>query len=445
MRKKPGKPFKLTPEQQDDVCNLAIGGIPPELLADKFGVCRLTILRTVRRRFPKGTLRSGRRRKLTPELEKTATERLRSGATVKAVAAELGLRISLVSSFASRLRRMDAQRERMKRRSDRFLSFDEREEVSRGLLAGESLSEIARRLNRSTSTISREVKKSGGRRGYRAWRAEDRASHARRRPKQAKLASNKILRARVVKGLRNFWSPEQISADLRRESPDDRTMQVSHETIYQSLYVQGRGALRAELKAYLRWKRVNRRKRAESAGEKRRFIDEMVMISERPAEVENRAVPGHWEGDLIIGRGGKSAVATLVERHSRYVMLAALPNGRNAEEVETALTGLIQRLPVELRKTLTWDQGTEMAKHASFTVASGVQVYFCDPHSPWQRGSNENTNGLLRQFLPRTTELNRKSQAELDEIARLLNDRPRQTLKWMRPSEVLNRAVATTA
>lgn len=321
-------------------------------------------------------------------------------------------------------------------RSPLRLSLAEREEISRGLSAGESYRAIGRRLGRAASTISREVRANDGRRRYRAWRAERRRDRAARRRRTAKLARNPRLRARVEALLARRWSPQQIAARLRREHPVDREMQVSHETIYRSLFVQGRGALRRELRRYLRTGRVRRRARGERVGGGP--IRDMVMISERPAEVGDRAVPGHWEGDLLLGADNQSAIGTLVERRTRFVMLVALPDGHTAPEMRDRLAERILRLPAELRRSLTWDQGREMAEHVRFTVATGVQVYFCDPRSPWQRGSNENTNGLLRQYFPRGTDFAAHDQTHLDAVAAELNGRPRQTLGWMTPSEALD-------
>ena len=323
------------------------------------------------------------------------------------------------------------------------LSLPEREEISRGLGAGDSLREIAGRLHRAPSTVSREVTGNGGRSAYRAWRAEHRAVARARRPKPAKLAANPRLRALVELLLAARWSPEQIAARLRHDHREQPEMWVSPETIYQSLFVQGRGALRAELARCLRSGRTQRRARGRRPVGRGRIAD-MVLISERPAEVEDRAVPGHWEGDLIIGRAQQSAIATLVERRTRYVMLVALPDGRTADRVRDALAERIVTLPDQLRRSLTWDQGKEMSGHVRFTVETGVQVYFCYPHSPWQRGSNENTNGLLRQYFPKGTDLSAHDQDHLDAVARELNGRPRQTLGWLTPSEVFAEAVAST-
>ncbi len=326
-------------------------------------------------------------------------------------------------------------------RSTLRLSNAEREEISRGLRGGESLRRIAARLARPPSTVSREVARNGGRQRYRAHLAEERAVRSARRPRRAKLARNRPLRRTVERLLELRWSPQQIAWQLRQDHPHEPEMWVSHETIYQSLFVQGRGALRAELARCLRTGRARRR----PAGRARPpTVADMVLISERPAEVTDRAVPGHWEGDLIIGKGSRSAIGTLVERQTRFVMLVALPHGRTAEAVRTALAERILSLPSELRRSLTWDQGKEMAEHVRFTVETGVQVYFCDPHSPWQRGSNENTNGLLRQYFPKGTDLSVHSQAHLDAVARELNGRPRQTLGWLKPSEALAKVVALT-
>lgn len=320
----------------------------------------------------------------------------------------------------------------------------DREEIRSGLDAGESFAVIARRLGRVTSTVSREVAANGGREGYAGWRAHRRASDQARRPKVAKLAGCLRLRAQVETWLEDEqWSPVQISAQLRLEFPDDPMMRVSPETIYQSLYVQGRGALRKELAACLRTGRAVRRNR--SRIDKRGRIADMVMISERPAEIEDRAVPGHWEGDLIIGKNNRSAVGTLVERSTRYVMLLHLPGDYTAEAVRSAMTAKIKTLPEHLMRSITWDQGKEMTGHAAFTVDTGIDVYFCDPHSPWQRGSNENTNGLLRQWMPKGTDLSIHTAEDLDAFAYKLNNRPRQTLGWMKPSQALAQLVAPTA
>jgi len=325
-------------------------------------------------------------------------------------------------------------------RSPLRLSLDEREEISRGLVAGESLRSIASRLGRSPSTVSREVARHGGVRGYRAASADRRAVRATRRPKRCKLAVNDRLRVVVEAKLEEDWAPEQISGWLVRAFPDEPEMRVSHETIYLSLFVQARGALRKELAHHLRTRRSSRRPRGYSPINGQGQLRETVHISERPAEANDRAVPGHWEGDLIFGKG-MTAVATLVERKTRFVMLIGLPNGHTADVVADALAAKIVELPEQLRRSITWDHGKEMAQHARFSVATGVPVYFCDPRSPWQRGSNENTNGLLRQYLPKKMNLRDRTQAELDAIAERLNGRPRQTLGFRSPSQALDEAL----
>ena len=325
------------------------------------------------------------------------------------------------------------------------LSLAEREEISRWLKSAESFAAIARGLARSTSTVSREVKENGGRARYRAWAADRRADGRAVRPKPTKLSRSPGLVAYVENGLELEWSPEQISNRVIDEFPDDPEMRVSPETIYKELFVQGRGSLRKELATCLRSGRARRRPRTRRNGGDGKIIDK-VMISERPAEVEDRAVPGHWEGDLIIGKNGKSAIGTLVERSTRFVMLLHLDGDRSAETVREAMAAKIATLPEALRRSITWDQGIEMAQHARFTVDSGVQIYFCDPHAPWQRGTNENTNGLLRQYFPKGTDLSKFTEADLDAVADRLNGRPRKTLRWQTPAETLNETiVALTA
>jgi IS30 family transposase len=303
------------------------------------------------------------------------------------------------------------------------LTIAEREEILVGIRAQESLSAIARRLERSPSTVTREVATNGGREAYSAWRAHRRARAEARRPKPCKLVAGR-LRDAVATRLQGLWSPQEIAQRLPLDFPDDQEMRVSHETIYQSLFVQGRGELRRELARCLRTGRAARRPRGTL--ERRGRLPGMVMIADRPAEVDDRAVPGHWEGDLILGTNGRSAVGTLVERTTRLVLLLHLENGRSADSVDAAMRKAIATLPEELRRTITWDQGAEMANHASFTTDTGIQIYFCDPHSPWQRGSNENTNGLLRQYLPKSTDLSLHTAADLLEIQRSLNGRPRK-------------------
>jgi len=323
-----------------------------------------------------------------------------------------------------------------RRRSERHLSLYEREEISRGVAAGDSLRMVAARLGRSPSTIGRELARNGGRHRYRAHHADRAALRRARRPKPSKLAENPELRQVVEEKLEDWWSPQQVVLWLKRTYPDNPEMWVSHETIYLSLFVQGKGGLRRALTECLRTGRAYRRPKTKRAPSGKGRIVDPVMISERPAEVEDRAVPGHWEGDLIMGKR-QTAIGTLVERWSRFVMLFPLPDGHTAEAVRTALAAAVQRLPEQLWKSLTWDQGKEMAQHAQFSIDTGVDVYFCDPKSPWQRGTNENTNGLLRQYFPKGTDMSLLTQADLDEAARSLNGRPRQTLDGMSPSEKL--------
>jgi len=330
------------------------------------------------------------------------------------------------------------------RRSALRLSLAEREEISRGVVADDSCRAIARRIGRAPSTVSREVATNGGRHRYRACRAEPGAWGRARRPKPAKLVTCPQLRQVVEAKLALRWSPQQIAGWLARTYPDDRELQVSHETIYLSLFVQPRGALRKELTRYLRSRRMVRRPRAARAAPGQGQLRNAVNISARPAEAADRAVPGHWEGDLMLGLRN-SAIATLVERSSRFTVLVGLPNGRSSEPVLTALAARIVTLPEQLLRSLTWDQGKEMAQHARFTIDTGLKIYICDPRSPWQRGTNENTNGLLRQYFPKGTDLAAVTQGELDAVAAELNGRPRQTLHWLSPSEKFAEAVAMTA
>src|SRR5215203_2488962 len=321
------------------------------------------------------------------------------------------------------------------------LGIADREEILVGLRAGESLNAIGRQLGRSVSTVSREVASNGGRDRYSAWSAHQRARERARRPKPCKLRAGP-LRDEVARRLLELWSPDEIARRLPLDFPDDTEMRVSHETIYQSLFVQGRGELRRELARCLRSGRATRRPRGVRDGRGR--LPGMVNISERPAEADDRAVPGHWEGDIILGQGGRSAVGTLVERSTRLVLLLHLADGRSALNVDAAMREAIATLPEELRRSITWDQGAEMANHARFTVETGIPIYFCDPHAPWQRGSNENTNGLLRQYLPKGTDLSRHTAADLLDIQRSLNGRPRKTLDYLTPSEKYAQVVATT-
>jgi IS30 family transposase len=319
------------------------------------------------------------------------------------------------------------------------LSILEREQILLGVHRGESMRSIARALGRAPSTVSRELAVNGGRAGYAAWHAHQRARASARRPKPYKLRTGKLL-DEVSRRLVALWSPQEI---LRLDYPSDPAMRVSHETIYQSLFVQGRGELRRELARCLRSGRTVRRAHGRVDGRGR--LPGMVMISERPPEVADRAVPGHWEGDIILGHGGRSAVGTLVERTTRFVLLLHLAGGRSADVLENAMRTTITALPEHLRRTITWDQGTEMANHARFTLATGIPIYFCDPHAPWQRGSNENTNGLLRQYLPKGTDLSQHTPADLRAIQDSLNGRPRATLGYLTPSEKFTQLVAVTA
>jgi len=360
-------------------------------------------------------------------------DRWQAGDAYRLIGRDLGRSAGSIRAFVES---WGGVRPRVRRRSSRHLSLVEREEISRGVAAGDSLRMVAARLGRAASTISRELARNGGRGEYRAYRADRRTWRRARRPKPSKLANNPQLRAVVEDKLDQWWSPEQVARWLRRSYPSDQEMQVSHETIYLSLFIQGKGALRKELAQCLRTGRAYRRPKTKRAPSGKGQIVNPVMISERPAEVEDRAVPGHWEGDLLMGKR-QTAIGTLVERHTRYVMLFGLPDGNTAEAVRTALAETVQRLPEHLWQSLTWDQGKEMAQHAQFTVDTGVQVYFCDPKSPWQRGSNENTNGLLRQYFPKGTDMSLLTQADLDAAAHSLNGRPRQTLDWMTPSDKL--------
>ena len=328
--------------------------------------------------------------------------------------------------------------------SGRYLSVAEREEIALGLAREESYRQIGRRLGRPASTISREVARNGCRGRYRALAAQAQADARAARPKTAKLAGNAELRGWVQDKLEKNWSPEQVSVMLTAGFPDRPEMRVSHETIYQAIYVQGRGALRRELAARLRTGRALRKPRRKE-GERRGKIPGMVMISQRPAEAADRAVPGHWEGDLIIGAANKSAIGTLVERATRFVMLLHLPDGYGPEQVAAAMTQAMGGLPDAIRRSLTWDQGSEMAGHAQIAVDADLDIYFCDPHSPWQRGTNENTNGLLRQYFPKGTNLSVHSREHLAAVADQLNSRPRKTLGWKTPAQALDDFLAGAA
>ena len=377
---------------------------------------------------------------LTVEQRQLALRLKASGLSLREIGPHVGCSHQSVALIARHESRRPVRRDGWAPGPGR-LTLADREEIILGLRAGESFTVIAARLGKAVSTVSREVAANGGRDQYRAWRAHARAREQARRPKTPKLACPQLA-AQVATWLDQWWSPVQIARRLRIEYPGDPMMRVSHETIYQALYVQGRGELRRELARCLRTGRAKRRPRGRDG--RSGHIKDMVMISERPAEAEDRAVPGHWEGDLIIGKDCKSAVGTLVERTTRYVLLLHLPEGRDARLVEQAMRQVIGTLPAALARTITWDQGIEMSFHAQFTIATGIPVYFCDPHAPWQRGSNENTNGLLRQYLPKGTDLSVHSAADLARIAASLNDRPRKTLGFMKPSEKLAELLAHT-
>jgi IS30 family transposase len=373
-------------------------------------------------------------RRLSPADEDEIWARLRAGHAAKPTARALGWSTSGVRGY---LERCGGIRPVPRRRSPVRLSLGEREEISRGLAAGVSLRVIAAGLGRAPSTISREVAAHGGRDRYRAGPADQQAWARARRPQACKLATHPGLSAMVAEKLQQEqWSPRQIAGWLKMTYPDEVEMQVSHETIYRTLFIQSRGALRKELTKHLRTGRVIRRPAGTRLPDGRGGRPGILNISERPAEAVDRAVPGHWEGDLVFGKR-MSPVATLVERSTRFVMLVALPGGHKADLVAEALAAKITTLPAALTRSLTWDQGHEMAEHVRFTQDTGIEVYFCDPRSPWQRGSNENTNGLLRQYLPRTLDFRTLTQADFDTIADKLNGRPRQTLGFKTPSQAL--------
>jgi IS30 family transposase len=331
----------------------------------------------------------------------------------------------------------------VRHRSQRTLTLAEREDISRGIASGSSIREIARGLERAASTVSREVARHGGRLLYRASEADRRAWESALRPRLCLLALHRKLRTIVASKLILDWSPEQISGWLKIRYPNNESMRVSHETIYRSLFIQARGVLKKELMQHLRSRRLIRRSQhARAGGQSRGQIVDAISIRERPAEVEDRAIPGHWEGDLLSGTKN-SHIATLVERHSRFTILVKVPS-KDTASVVAALSRHVRKLPASLRRSLTWDRGLELAKHKSFTVATKVNVYFCDPQSPWQRGTNENTNGLLRQYFPRKTDLSGHSQADLDKVALRLNQRPRKTLGFESPASKLQASVAST-
>lgn len=376
----------------------------------------------------------------TDELKSYIWDRYQRGDALKAIGRSIDRSSSSIHGL---LLRTGGIRPRDRQRSSQALSLAEREEISRGLVSGCSIRAIAVQLDRAPSTVSREVKRNGGVQSYRATSADLNAWDRSQRPKVCKLVQNRPLCRVVEMKLRRKWSPEQIAGWLKIEYPGDEWNQVSHETIYRSLFIQARGAFKKELQAYLRSKRSIRRARTSTLKDDGLGgMPNAVTIRERPASVEDRAVPGHWEGDLIEGTG-KTCIATLVERHSRYLMLAKLDN-KKTQTVVDALIKQAHKLPDELYKSLTWDRGTEMTGHERFTLATDIKVFFCDPQSPWQRGSNENTNGLLRQYFPKGTDLSVHSQAKLSAVARQLNERPRKTLGYETPAARFNACVAST-
>jgi IS30 family transposase len=381
-----------------------------------------------------------RRRYFTQAEMSEVWDRWETGESLNSIARGLERGHSAVQGMLSRT---GGIRPAARCRSCFALTLAEREEISRGIAAGDSLRAMAALLGRAPSTISREVNRNGGRGHYRANRADEAAWERARRPKTCKLAQNPAA-ARLVAGkLMKRWSPQQIAAWLKRSYPDDESFQVSHETIYLSLYIQARGALKKELIQYLRRSRAMRRSRhhTQKGPEKGRIVG-AVSISERPAEAADRAVPGHWEGDLLCGTRD-SQIATLVERQTRYLMLVRVPS-KDTETVIKALIRQAHKLPKELYKSLTWDRGSEMANHHKFSLATDIKVYFCDPQQPWQRGSNENTNGLLRQYFPKGMDLSNVHQNRLNAVARELNERPRETLDFYSPAEKFNECVAST-
>ena len=375
------------------------------------------------------------RPRVSRELERRFWRLIRGGSSVKAAARSAGVSLSVASGWFADGGGVPTIE--LTEPGGRYLSMSEREDIAVWREQQVPIREIGRRLGRDPATISREVRRNKSpSRPYRATVAQEFAEARARRPKPRRLAVYLPLRDHVQAKLKQRWSPQQISARLPADFPDDERMRISHEAIYQALYVQGRGGLRRELTACLRTGRALRRPQRR-ADERRERIKDKVMISERPAEVADRAVPGHWEGDLILGQNNKSAIGTLVERTTRFTMLLHLPDGHGATQVRDAITDTITTLPEALRRSLTWDQGIELAEHRQLTVAANLPVYFCDPHSPWQRGTNENTNGLLRQYFPKGTDLSVHTPQRLAEVADELNGRPRQTLGWRNPAEAL--------
>lgn len=385
---------------------------------------------------------SNRKRRHYTESEKVEMwDRWREGESLNEIGRAFGIQGH--SSIQNIFSKSSGIRPAERRRSPRALSLSEREEISRGLVSGRTLRSIASDLDRAPSTISREIRRNRGPRRYRAHQADEAAWERAKRLKTCKLLQNRLLAREVGRKLRDLWSPEQIAGWLKYTYPDDETYQVSHETIYKSLYIQARGALKKELLQHLRRKRMMRHGRGHTQKTPTHGrIKDMVSIRERPPSVEDRAVPGHWEGDLLVGTHN-SQIATLVERHTRYVMLVRVPS-KDTKTVIDALIKQAHKLPRELYKSLTWDCGKEMAEHKRFSLDTDINVYFCDPSSPWQRGSNENTNGLLRQYFPKGLDLSKVHQNRLDAVARKLNERPRKTLNFRTPAERFSECVAST-
>jgi len=377
---------------------------------------------------------------LSPERKAELWDRWKNGQSLSEIGSALGKHAASIFGVVVRSGGIAPA---TRRRSRLALTMSEREEISRGIAAGATIRQIAVAIQRSPSTVSREITRHGGAARYRAAEAESQAWDQARRPKLCLLARNSELQRVVARKLQLDWSPQQIAGWLKAHFAHDGGMRVSHETIYRSLFIQARGVLKRELIGHLRSGRLMRRaKNANTAGQARGQIIDAISIRERPAEIEDRAIPGHWEGDLITG-SKNTHIATLVERHSRFTMLVKV-NGKDTASVVTALTKQVRKLPAELRRSLTWDRGMELAEHKRFTVATNVQVYFCDPQSPWQRGTNENTNGLLRQYFPKGTDLSQYSQVDLNKIALRLNQRPRKTLGFHTPAAKFEASVALT-